>query len=197
VAGQLLSAFTNESRIIMVTGPARSGKSEWAEVLALTSHQPVTYIATSTIDPEDQDWQDRIAQHQQRRPENWRVWEVQVDLVGAIASATAEDCLLIDSLGTWLANLLDQDEETWHQTVIALVESLNQTSSTVILVSEETGWGIVPAYPLGRQFRDRLGFLTRQVGTVADAAYLVVAGYAVDLRLIGVPIEKIAPKNSL
>jgi len=68
------------------------------------------------------------------------------------------------------------------------VKSLRQTSSTVILVSEETGWGVVPAYPLGRKFRDRLGYLTRQVGAVADPVYLVVAGYAVDLRLIGTAI---------
>jgi adenosylcobinamide kinase/adenosylcobinamide-phosphate guanylyltransferase len=174
--------------ITLVTGPARSGKSEWAETLATKSNKRVTYIATSTIDPEDQDWQARIAQHRQRRPANWQVKEVPVDLAGAIASATAQDCLLIDSLGTWLANLLDQEEDSWHQTVATLVKSLKQTSSTVILVSEETGWGVVPAYPLGRKFRDRLGYLTRQVGAIADPAYLVVAGYAVDLRLIGTSI---------
>jgi adenosylcobinamide kinase/adenosylcobinamide-phosphate guanylyltransferase len=63
--------------------------------------------------------------------------------------------------------------------------SLRQTAATVILVSEETGWGVVPAYPLGRLFRDRLGTLTRQVGTVAGAVYLVVAGYAVDVKALG------------
>jgi len=195
VAGQLLSAFTNESRLILVTGPARSGKSEWAEALALASHQPVTYIATSTIDPEDQDWQDRIAQHQQRRPKNWRLQEVPVDLVSAITAATSQDCLLIDSLGTWLANLLDQEEEPWQHTVASLIESLKQTPSTVILVSEETGWGVIPAYPLGRKFRDRLGYLTRQVGSVADAAYLVVAGYAVELQQVGSSVARLAPKD--
>lgn len=195
MAGQLLSAFTNESRLILVTGPARSGKSEWAEALALASHQPVTYIATSTIDPEDQDWQDRIAQHQQRRPKNWRLQEVPVDLVSAITAATSQDCLLIDSLGTWLANLLDQEEEPWQHTVASLIESLKQTPSTVILVSEETGWGVIPAYPLGRKFRDRLGYLTRQVGSVADAAYLVVAGYAVELQQVGSSVARLAPKD--
>jgi len=188
MAGQLKADFREQSRIILVTGPARSGKSEWAEALAAQSDKRVTYIATSTIDPDDKDWQARIAQHRQRRPEDWQLREVPMDLVGAIASATAQDCLLIDSLGTWLANLLDQDDEEWLQTVSSLVKSLRQTSSTVILVSEETGWGVVPAYPLGRKFRDRLGYLTRQVGAVADPVYLVVAGYAVDLRLIGTAI---------
>jgi adenosylcobinamide kinase/adenosylcobinamide-phosphate guanylyltransferase len=92
---------------------------------------------------------------------------------------------LIDSLGTWLANLLDQDDATWHATVATLVDSLRHTPATVILVSEETGWGVVPAYPIGRLFRDRLGSLTRQVGAVAGAVYLVVAGYAVDVKRLG------------
>ena len=149
MAGQLKADFREQSRIILVTGPARSGKSEWAEALAAQSDKRVTYIATSTIDPDDKDWQARIAQHRQRRPEDWQLREVPMDLVGAIASATAQDCLLIDSLGTWLANLLDQDDEEWLQTVSSLVKSLRQTSSTVILVSEETGWGSGTGLPPG------------------------------------------------
>lgn len=174
-----------EHRISLVTGPARSGKSEWAESLATASGLAVTYIATSQVDPADLDWQKRIEQHRDRRPAHWQLKEVPVALPEAILSSTAQDCLLIDSLGTWLANLLEQDDATWQATVHALVNSLRQTLSTVILVSEETGWGIVPAYPMGRLFRDRLGHLTRQVGTVADAVYLVVAGYAVDVKALG------------
>jgi adenosylcobinamide kinase/adenosylcobinamide-phosphate guanylyltransferase len=188
VVGPAISESSEKSRIVLVTGPARSGKSEWAEALAAQTSKRVTYIATSTIDPEDKDWQGRIIKHQKRRPEDWLLREVPIDLVGAIAAATCQDCLLIDSLGTWLANLLDQEEDEWLQTVAALTATLKRTPSTVILVSEETGWGVIPAYPLGRTFRDRLGYLTRQVGAVADAAYLVVAGYAVDLRQIGTSI---------
>jgi adenosylcobinamide kinase / adenosylcobinamide-phosphate guanylyltransferase len=99
------------------------------------------------------------------------------------------DCLLVDSLGTWLANGLDQEEATWQATVLVLVESLQQAEGMVILVAEETGWGVVPAYPSGRCFRDRLGDLTRRVGSVAEAVYLVVAGYALDLRQMGVSLD--------
>jgi adenosylcobinamide kinase/adenosylcobinamide-phosphate guanylyltransferase len=175
-------------RIILTTGPARSGKSEWAEALARQSGKAVIYVATSTVDPADQDWQSRIAQHRQRRPADWQLWEVPVALGSAIAAAREPDCLLIDSLGTWLSNLLAQDEVTWQRTVADLLEGLTQTPSTVILVSEETGWGVVPAYPMGRLFRDRLGYLTRQVGTVADAVYLVVAGHALNLGRLGQPL---------
>ena len=179
----------SDHRISLVTGPARSGKSEWAEALAANSGQSVIYIATSTIDPADLDWQQRVQIHRDRRPPHWQLKEVPIALPEAIRSATTEDCLLIDSLGTWLANLLDQDDDTWQATLQALINSLQQTPSTVVLVSEETGWGVVPAYPIGRLFRDRLGTLTRQVGTVADAVYLVVAGYAVDVKAIGKQVK--------
>jgi adenosylcobinamide kinase / adenosylcobinamide-phosphate guanylyltransferase len=172
-------------RISLVTGPARSGKSEWAETLAANSGQSVIYIATSSVDPADLDWQKRVALHRDRRPPHWQLQEVPIALPEAILAATAQDCLLIDSLGTWLANLLEQDDATWQATLESLVENLRQTPATVILVSEETGWGVVPAYPIGRLFRDRLGSLTRQVGTVAGAVYLVVAGYAVDVKALG------------
>lgn len=175
----------SNNRISLVTGPARSGKSEWAEALAHQSGQAVIYIATSTLDPDDLDWQKRVQLHCDRRPPHWQLQEVPIALPEAILSATAHDCLLIDSLGTWLANLLEQNDDTWQSTVQALVESLQQTPATVILVSEETGWGVVPAYPLGRLFRDRLGTLTRRVGIVAGAVYLVVAGYAVDVKALG------------
>lgn len=177
--------MTTNHRIALVTGPARSGKSEWAEALATKSGQAVTYIATSNVDPADLDWQKRVELHRDRRPPHWQLQEVPVALPEAILAATAQDCLLIDSLGTWLANLLEQDDATWQATMNSLVESLQQTPSAVILVSEETGWGVVPAYPIGRLFRDRLGSLTRHVGTVADAVYLVVVGYAVDLKVLG------------
>jgi adenosylcobinamide kinase / adenosylcobinamide-phosphate guanylyltransferase len=71
-----------------------------------------------------------------------------------------------------------------------LLASLEKTSGTIILVSEETGWGVVPAYPLGRLFRDRLGSLTRRVGAIAQAVYLVTAGYALDLTQLGTPLEQ-------
>jgi len=56
------------------------------------------------------------------------------------------------------------------------------------LQKKQTGWGVVPAYPLGRKFRDRLGSVTRTVGSIADAAYLVVAGHMLDLRQLGTPL---------
>ena len=62
-------------KVILVTGPSRSGKSEWAETLALKSNKTVVYMATANQDPADQEWQKRIQKHQNRRPQNWLTWK--------------------------------------------------------------------------------------------------------------------------
>lgn len=184
----MIHAIPCNAQLILVTGPARSGKSEWAESLATHSQKTVIYVATAQSDPNDQEWQQRILQHQQRRPADWQTWHVPIDLADCIQAADASQCLLIDSLGTWLANLLEQDESSWSQTLAELLQGLQQTSAQVICVAEETGWGVVPAYPIGRLFRDRLGQLTRQIGSMADRVYLVTAGHVLDLSQLGHPL---------
>jgi adenosylcobinamide kinase/adenosylcobinamide-phosphate guanylyltransferase len=175
-------------QIALITGPARSGKSEWAEHLAQCSGKSVIYVATGRTDPEDADWQARLAQHRARRPADWGLWEVPMELAAAISQATAHQCLLVDSLGTWLANLIDLSDAEWQRRQSALLVNLQAADCEVILVGEETGWGVVPAYPVGRRFRDRLGGITRQIGAIATSVYLVTGGYALDLKALGQPL---------
>jgi len=184
-----LAAFMNH-QVILVTGAARSGKSEWAEELARRSQQQVTYIATAQIDPTDPEWQQRILRHQQRRPVEWKTQWVPEKLAEAIQAMAQQDCLLVDSLGTWVANLLELDEAIWQAQAAQFLQQVEQSAGTIILVAEETGWGVVPAYLAGRLFRDRLGTLIRQVGTVADTVYLVTGGYAVNVSAIGTRLPK-------
>ena len=179
---------SNSPRIILVTGGSRSGKSEWAETLAANSKKSVIYIATATIDSTDQEWQARIAKHQQRRPDNWATLNVNQDLDLVINQALNSQCLLIDSLGTWVANFLDLETNSWQKITDKLLTSLENTPGLIILVGEETGWGIVPAYKSGRIFRDRLGNLTRQIGVIADTTYLVVGGHVLNLSVLGTPL---------
>jgi adenosylcobinamide kinase / adenosylcobinamide-phosphate guanylyltransferase len=176
------------ARLILVTGPARSGKSEWAESLAIASGKLVVYTATAQIDISDWEWQARIDRHQSRRPASWKLLEVPIDLAPAIRGAIASECLLIDSLGTWVANLLAVNDDSWENIVRDLLESLLQTSAEAILVAEETGWGVVPAYQSGRSFRDRLGNLVRQVGAIANPVYLVTGGHVLNLSQLGSPL---------
>jgi adenosylcobinamide kinase/adenosylcobinamide-phosphate guanylyltransferase len=174
-------------RLVLITGPARSGKSEWAETLAAQSSK-VVYVATSQIDPTDAEWQARIQVHQRRRPSHWTTVQVPVELPTTIQQASATTCLLIDSLGAWLTNILDQDEMTWNQTLQTLLLSLQQAHCTIILVAEEAGWGMVPTYPIGRVFRDRLGTLVRQIGAIAHPVYLVTGGHVINLSALGSPL---------
>ena len=175
-------------QLILVTGPARSGKSEWAEHWANETQKQVVYIATSTISTEDAEWQQRVEQHRRRRPVHWKTLEVPDRLAQAIKTADAAHCLLVDSLGTWLANHLEQDDASWQDCVDELLMALASAPCDVILVAEETGWGLVPAYPLGRSFRDRLGALVRRIGEIATRAYLITGGYALDLKQLGTPL---------
>lgn len=182
-------ATSKSGEIILVTGASRSGKSEWAEILAQQNGKSVIYVATSIVDPADTEWQARITQHQQRRPSNWQIKEEVRELALTINNACTSECLLIDSLGTWVANLLDLESEVWQQVSDDLLTSLSATNADLILVGEETGWGVVPAYQAGRLFRDRLGHLVRQIGNIADRTYLVTGGHVLNLSLLGEPLS--------
>ncbi len=181
--------MSDSKEIILVTGGSRSGKSEWAENLANNSNKSVIYVATATVDSTDQEWQARILKHQQRRPNNWATITENKDLDLVINQALKNQCLLIDSLGTWIANFLDLETKSWQKITDRLLDSLDTTQASIILVGEETGWGIVPAYQSGRLFRDRLGHLTRQIGAIADTTYLVVGGHVLDLSVLGTPLR--------
>ncbi|MEG4422109.1 bifunctional adenosylcobinamide kinase/adenosylcobinamide-phosphate guanylyltransferase [Microcoleus sp. LAD1_D5] len=185
---------TTSRQLILVTGPARSGKSEWAETLAAGSGKQVIYVATGLVDETDLEWLRRLEQHRNRRPVDWTTLEVPIELAAVVQAGKPSDCLLIDSLGTWTANLLEQEAAVWATTQQDLLASLKSAAADVILVGEETGWGVVPAYPAGRLFRDRLGTLVRRIGAIADTVYLVTGGYALNLSDLGTPLPP-AAKN--
>jgi adenosylcobinamide kinase / adenosylcobinamide-phosphate guanylyltransferase len=175
----------DQPQLILVTGAARCGKSEWAETLAIESGKTVTYIATATIDPTDLEWQARISRHQQRRPPTWQTIAAVEDLATVIDRSQPSDCILVDSLGTWVANLLDRSDLEWDRLTQELLGKLTTNLATIILVAEETGWGVVPAYASGRLFRDRLGMLTRQIGSISSTVYLVTGGHVLNLSQLG------------
>ncbi len=171
--------------IILVTGATRSGKSEWAEYLAMRSLKNVIYIATATRYPDDVEWEARLQKHSDRRPDSWQTLEVPIELASNILDIQNDTYILVDSLGTWLANLIETDDQSWAKIEKELLEAIQACEVDVTFVSEEVGWGLVPEYKLGRIFRDRLGGLSRKIGAIADVVYLVTGGYAIDLTKIG------------
>ncbi|MDX2273393.1 MAG: bifunctional adenosylcobinamide kinase/adenosylcobinamide-phosphate guanylyltransferase [Cyanobacteriota bacterium] len=189
--------------VILITGPTRSGKSFYAESLAKQSGWPVIYVATSppASFSEDAEWAERIRLHRQRRPVEWQTWEISHHLERAIAECPDRHCCLIDALGGWVGSRLDTAPPDWQQEVEVFLEVLYRETAqnrlSVIIVAEEVGWGVVPAFAMGRLFRDRLGDLTQRVAHVADPVYLVVAGYALNLKQWGEAIGDAAlPKGS-
>ena len=186
----MLIEVSQSCKTILVTGASRSGKSEFAELLAQKSQKLVIYVATAQVDESDREWQMRILKHQQRRPANWKTLTIDLELSSYLEQASTSECWLIDSIGTWVANFLELEQQQWLQISDRFLASLQATAAEVILVGEETGWGVVPAYPSGRLFRDRLGYLSRQIGSIADKAYLIAAGHALDLSLLGEPLSK-------
>jgi len=173
---------------ILVSGPSRSGKSAWAEFLAAESGAPVIYIATAIATSGDPEWCARIAQHQARRPPHWQLWECPVTLVNSVQQLPPDHCGLVDSLGTWVANTLEQQETQWQATVQHLLAAVAACQATLILVAEETGWGVVPPYASGRHFRDRLGELCQQLRPLMTEVYLVTTGFALPLHQLGIPL---------
>lgn len=173
----------------LVTGPARSGKSAWAERLAASSRHPVTYLATGPALADDPAWQQRLARHRQRRPSAWGSEETGADLAQALRRRSAPDqLLLVDSLGTWVAHQLELDETAWIQERDNLIAALDQCRAAVLLVAEEVGWGVVPPTAIGGLFRDRLGELLECIEPLCNGSWLVIRGRAFDLRDVGLLI---------
>lgn len=165
---------------ILVTGGVRSGKSRHAESL-LADRPAVTYVAPGPVDDDDPDWVARVAAHRERRPATWTTLETR-----AIADAlTTRGPVLVDCLGTWLAGVLDE-RDLWEKPageVTAVVEDLLDGvvsalagHDDAVLVTNEAGLGVVPAYRSGRLFRDLLGIVNLRVATACDEVHLVVAG---------------------
>jgi adenosylcobinamide kinase/adenosylcobinamide-phosphate guanylyltransferase len=176
-----------------------------ALTLARASGKRVVVAATAAVDPSDPEMVDRVARHRRERPAEWVVVETASpgapSLPALVRDASAEVCVLVDALGTWLSSeLLALDVEVERDAVAALdvldqrgaalVDALAASAAEVIIVAEETGWGVVPATPIGRLFRDAQGRLVRALAARADRVELVVAGYTLDLRALGRPVEQ-------
>jgi len=167
---------------VLVLGGARSGKSAFAERLASEFGEPILYVATATAG--DEEMTERIRRHQARRPPSWRTLEastqVSTRLSGELGNART---VLVEDLTLLLSNLmLDESADVSEQKAVAEVEALVQLSAHVILVSNEVGMGLVPPYPLGRQFRDALGRLNQAAAAHANDVYLLMAGLPLRLK---------------
>ena len=183
-----------KSQIILCSGGARSGKSEFAERLALATAGRKAYVATGQAF--DEEMIDRIKKHQERRGEIWNNFEVPLHLAKKWQNISqTADVILIDCLTMFTTNHMmahgsiqgQQDANQLEATVLTELETLLASiksceGKTVIFVTNEIGLGIVPDNKLARYFRDIAGRVNRTVATAADKLYLTISGVTIELK---------------
>ena len=166
--------------ITLVLGGARSGKSRFAESLALDSGLSLLYLATA--EAFDTEMEQRISRHRQDRGPAWTTVEEPIDLTKTLeAHATEETLILVDCLTLWLSNLMGREAEI-DAAFDEFMDAVGGLKGPVIFVSNEVGQGIVPDNEMARQFRDHAGRLHQRLAETADRVYLVTAGLPQKLK---------------
>lgn len=186
--------------MILITGGARSGKSQLAEKMAETRatqrDKPVLYIATSLIT--DAEMAERVAIHQRQRPSHWRTHEGYRQLGEVIRRENPNhSAIVLECITTMLTNLLfDQagdlppelmDFEVIERALVRQVDDLlaacAESHCETILVTNELGFGVVPESLLGRRFRDISGRINQLLAQQANEVHLVISG--IDMKIKG------------
>jgi adenosylcobinamide kinase/adenosylcobinamide-phosphate guanylyltransferase len=172
-----------EKRMIFVTGGCRSGKSRYALQYANQHFSKKLFLAT--CEALDEEMTQRIENHKKVRGPEWQTIEEPVEIVSKINEYGADEkVILIDCLTLWLYNLLmrwDNDLRIMEETE-KLIDSLKESPTSSILVSNEVGMGIVPADPLSRRYRDLLGTMNQRIADALDTVIFMVSGIPLFLK---------------
>ncbi|MBN1264259.1 MAG: bifunctional adenosylcobinamide kinase/adenosylcobinamide-phosphate guanylyltransferase [Anaerolineales bacterium] len=171
-------------RLILVLGGARSGKSDYAQQLAESLGSAPVYVATAQA--HDEEMIRRISVHRASRAERWETIEAPLGVAQAVkASCGSGDVYLLDCLTLLVSNVMmelgekpsEKDvEQTLQMEVNALIDLVRSGEAVWIVVSNEVGLGIVPAYASGRLYRDVLGRANQKIAAAADVVVFMVSG---------------------
>jgi len=174
------------SKVILVTGGARSGKSRFAEGLAEGFDPMRCYLATGQAG--DAEMGERIGRHRDRRGGGWETVEEPLELtreVNRVDGSGSYTVLLVDCITLWLSNLLfhfDGDVAGALLRVADFTESFVRLSTPLIIVTGEVGMGIVPEHPLAKSFRDLAGEANECIAAKADEVYVTISGLPLKLK---------------
>lgn len=168
-------------KIIFVLGGSRSGKSTFAleETSAISGKK--AFIATAEC--LDEEMRMRIEKHRQERRKDWVTYEEPLYIARLMEKIRGEyDVISIDCLTLWLSNImhagLDAEDE-----VKRLTQAISGNCPPILyIISNEVGLGIVPASPMGREYRDNLGFLNQEIARIANNVYFMVAGIPLKVK---------------
>jgi bifunctional adenosylcobalamin biosynthesis protein CobU len=190
--------------IIYVTGGAKSGKSKFAEDLLLSLNdgkQKNVYLATSVVF--DEEMKKKVELHKARRKDNWITVESYKNFSQSLEEVMNENKknkknnMLVDCLTNMISNIIFENEEIdWEKPEKNQLEKCDENVEkevqnlceifknfeNVVIVSNEVGMGLVPAYPLGRYFREIAGKMNQFVAEKADEAYFVVSGISMKIK---------------
>jgi len=183
--------------IIYVTGGARSGKSQIAEKKVTELGGNIAYIATAT--PFDDGMKDRIKKHQMSRPATWLTIEQykQFQTLRNLPAYQNADALIFDCITVMITNLmmdvgadfdtLTMDEVNATEKMITdeikvLLKVVSEDKKHLVIVSNEVGMGLVPAYKMGAYFRDIQGRINQLLAQAADEVYLAISGLPMKLK---------------
>ena len=166
---------------VLVLGGARSGKTGFAEGLAMRSGQRPAYLATA--EALDGEMRERVRTHQEQRQGRFATIEEPIEVTAAIVAAAREhDVILVDCLTLWITNLLGAGDDVAEAVEELATTLLELRDAKVILVSNEVGLGIVPDNPLARSFRDLAGTAHQRLAQICTDVYFVVAGLPMVLK---------------
>jgi adenosylcobinamide kinase/adenosylcobinamide-phosphate guanylyltransferase len=173
-------------RTVLVLGGVRAGKSAFAVARARALGGRVVFVATA--EPRDDEMAARIARHQAERPATWRTVEVPLELPSTLAALRDEaDVVVVDCLNLWVANLLQKTPDLPDADLATCAARLEAVASdppcSLILVSNEVGWGVHPETEVGRRFRDALGSVNQAAARAAAEVILMVAGCPLTVKL--------------
>ena len=166
-------------RTVLVLGGVRAGKSAFAVARAKELAGRIVFVATAEAG--DAEMAARIARHRAERPASWRTIEVPLALPSTLRALDSQaDVVVVDCLNLWVANLLGKKPELSDADLLAEAADLEAAATrprySLILVSNEVGWGLHPETALGRRFRDALGLVNQAAARAADDVVLMVAG---------------------
>ncbi|MDY6935921.1 MAG: bifunctional adenosylcobinamide kinase/adenosylcobinamide-phosphate guanylyltransferase [Spirochaetota bacterium] len=171
------------AKLIFITGGARSGKSSFALEIAKSIERDKLFLATCI--PQDEEMKRRVRLHKQERPSSWRTIEANKGLASVLRKEVESDIVIIlDCLTLFVSAMLveGKEEEKIKSEVREIVRIIKKGKSTVIIVTNEVGLGLVPDNKLSRDFRDIAGFCNQIVASGSDEAYFMISAIPLQIK---------------
>ncbi|MBC5619516.1 bifunctional adenosylcobinamide kinase/adenosylcobinamide-phosphate guanylyltransferase [Butyricimonas hominis] len=167
-------------KLILVTGGQRSGKSRYAQELALHLSDNPVYLATSRV--WDEEFKERVKRHQQDRGAQWTNLEEEkfiskCDVRGRV--------VVIDCVTLWSTNFFfdnDSDVDKSLEEIKEEFDRFTRQEATFIFVTNEIGMGGIAVDPVQRRFTDLQGWVNQYIGRAADEVVLMVSGIAMRVK---------------